>query len=479
LASSFADIGMPIHIQGRVILGIIIGTSFGMYAAASENQFFLAATLHVLLAFLYRVEAAHPEVSHNQTHFRRCADVTMLGLSALAITESLASEMAKPYLIFVHLTLQAHHWLAACGMGIPNCPEGPVLRTFGLVTGGIVLVWRTVFPSLSSTGLPDLAFVFIAGALGAQVVLHVVRCDTKLRDHKTDLGTFAAHFLLCASQDQDHPFVAAAAYAALVGGLAREGAQAAPVFFCWPLGLQSMALFLGPLMSGPGMWVVALCIALWRLPKYSIHHKYLEEKQSVELDTFHQQRTQCQVRLLDHSDRQILTEAMRDTIWHALPARLRLRDWCLHYCFERDGAGLSQLFRKLKSLSRRSQHAGCILLVKDEDNGVCGAYASTPWEPQSGSFGTGETFVFSFPGPVPGKVWHWERTDECFLMAGGGDSGFLAVGGGDSEMGQGAALWLDHELRRGSSSPSFTFGSECLARKSMFNVLQVEVWVFA
>jgi len=350
----------------------------------------------------------------------------------------------------------------------------------------IVLVWRAVFPHwFVSTGLSDAVLVFLVGALGMQVLLHLGKAtlEGRIRAHGVEMAAFVAHCVLSLRQEL---FVGAAVYVVLVAAIARGGLQPVPLFFAWPLALHTLAM-LAPSLAVPLLWGVAGGVALWRTPRNKKHDgedfvsptapgSLGAASTAVELDTFHAPHLTCEVRLLDGCDSQILTEHMRDRIWEALPLRLRLRSWCLRYCFERDGAGLTNLFRSLKALNRRSHSAGCILLVKDEDGGVCGAYASTPWEPQTGSFGTGETFVFSFPNSNPsGQVFTWQRKDELFphndvfLMANAGDKAFLGVGAGA----QGPALWLDQGLRHGSSSPCTTFNSASLTSKQAFKVVQV------
>ena len=188
----------------------------------------------------------------------------------------------------------------------------------------------------------------------------------------------------------------------------------------------------------------------------------------------------CSARMLGGSPNQVLTEKMMHMIWTRLPMRLRLRDWEMVYSFEGDGAGINQMYRKLRGLSRRAAGAGCLLLVRQESGDVCGAYASQPWVPHIGAFGTGETFVFHFADPkmdpeaTQGRIYTWARTNDFFLTASGGDTPSIGVGGGDG----GYALYLDHSLLHASNSSSATFQSPPLAKVGTFKVLQAEVWAF-
>ena len=70
---------------------------------------------------------------------------------------------------------------------------------------------------------------------------------------------------------------------------------------------------------------------------------------------------------------------------------------------------------------------------------------------------------------VTGK-YGWTKDNHHFVLA-SHDS--LAFGGGGA-----FALYLDSSLEFGSSHPSPTFGSQCLAGASEFKVIKVEVWGF-
>jgi len=288
------------------------------------------------------------------------------------------------------------------------------------------------------------------------------------------LSSFYTHALAMLYLDPPASTVAAV-YSALVAGSAIETPNVISNIG-WPLGLAFLYIIQGPKWSTPTLvWVIAVGIAVWRTPRR--HGRGGDDAaQGVEMENL--EHITCSARMLDTDESQILTRGMMTAIWEKLPMRLKLRDWALTYCFDRDGAGLPQLFRKLRGLNRRSHVAGCLLLVKEESGSVCGAYASTPWEPQSGFFGTGESFVFSFPDPesdLKGGVYPWARTNDCFLTASAGEKSYIGVGGGD---GGGYALWLEGSLRNGASSACKTFGSPPLASQGTFNVLQVEAWAF-
>lgn len=93
-----------------------------------------------------------------------------------------------------------------------------------------------------------------------------------------------------------------------------------------------------------------------------------------------------------------LTRALAEEIRLLLPSRLQLvDDWKLAYSLERDGASLSTLYHCCEEVSRRSQRAGYVLVVRDSSaiNGaIFGAYLTDAPKPSAHYFGTGECFLW-------------------------------------------------------------------------------------
>jgi len=405
-------------------------------------------------------------------------DVVSLGCTVVALAQGLATELVRPYLLLLVLSIQVYYWLWACGLGIADVVE---MRGPYLLCVAMALVWRALLPHmLIATGVADGALTLVTGALMVQVMLHLLQGlrNGSLRGKGPELFTFAIHALLClAVHDEENLIVVAAMFTTLVGGLAGPGQRdRMSTLLVWPLGLHSISFALRNSHAATVLWVLAGMLAVCRTP----HRKGRiaepsgggEEDDGIPMETH--MPVECHAHMVDTCPSQILDEAMQHRIWQEFPMRLKLREWRLCYCFERDGAGLPQLFRKLHELPPRAHGSGCLLVVKDVAGWVFGAYASVPFEPQAGCFGTGETFVFTFPKQGAPALYKWTRTNHLFLAANGGDTSFIGVGGGD----QGYALWLDHGLCNGSSSSCETFGSPCLASRPLFDVLKVEVWVF-
>jgi len=149
----------------------------------------------------------------------------------------------------------------------------------------------------------------------------------------------------------------------------------------------------------------------------------------------------------------------------SLPSRHRQSAWALQYSTRRHGISLHTLYR-------RSPPAPTLLLVRDSNGYVFGAFTPEGWHVGTRFFGTGETFVFQLK---PHRVaWRWKRATgdlerNDYFMFGAPES--LAVGGGGH-----FALFLQEDLLRGSSGISATFGNGCLASANEFTVGQVELW---
>ncbi|KAK3320026.1 oxidation resistance protein 1 [Cercophora scortea] len=214
------------------------------------------------------------------------------------------------------------------------------------------------------------------------------------------------------------------------------------------------------------------------------------------------------------ADARLLTPAIAEEIRIMVPARLTIADeWNLVYSLDQDGASLATLYEKCAVY--RGQRLGFVLVVKDCEGGIFGAYLSDPPHPAPKYFGTGECFLWrasvmaSLPPPpsedttaltgrtttisssnnhsllsphTPGnslphppsirfKAFPYSGVNEYYMLC---EQHFLSVGAGDGKYG----LWLDDSLEKGISSTSQTFGNERLSDEGeKFGILGVEVWV--
>nr|XP_031543706.1 TLD domain-containing protein 2 isoform X4 [Vicugna pacos] len=101
-----------------------------------------------------------------------------------------------------------------------------------------------------------------------------------------------------------------------------------------------------------------------------------------------------------------------------LPPRLTGRSWSLAFCTSRDGFSLRSLYRQMEG------HSGPALLVlRDQDGQMFGAFSSSAIRLSKGFYGTGETFLFSFYPQL--KVFKWTGRNSFFVK---GDLDSLMMG---------------------------------------------------
>ncbi|XP_054859538.1 nuclear receptor coactivator 7 isoform X2 [Eublepharis macularius] len=147
-----------------------------------------------------------------------------------------------------------------------------------------------------------------------------------------------------------------------------------------------------------------------------------------------------------------------------LPARVQGYPWRLVYSTQEHGTSLKTLYRKSVSLD-----SPVLLVIKDMDNQIFGAYATHPFRFSDHYYGTGETFLYTF-NPLF-KVFKWSGDNTYFIN---GDVTSLELGGGDGRFG----LWLDADLYHGRSNSCSTFNNDTLSKKEDFVVQDIEVWTF-
>ncbi|XP_075410713.1 nuclear receptor coactivator 7 isoform X2 [Tenrec ecaudatus] len=147
-----------------------------------------------------------------------------------------------------------------------------------------------------------------------------------------------------------------------------------------------------------------------------------------------------------------------------LPARVQGYPWRLAYSTLEHGTSLKTLYRKSASLD-----SPVLLVIKDMDNQIFGAYATHPFRFSDHYYGTGETFLYTFSPNF--KVFKWSGENSYFIN---GDISSLELGGGGGRFG----LWLDADLYHGRSNPCSTFNNDILSKKEDFIVQDLEVWTF-
>ncbi|CAJ1078047.1 nuclear receptor coactivator 7 [Xyrichtys novacula] len=166
--------------------------------------------------------------------------------------------------------------------------------------------------------------------------------------------------------------------------------------------------------------------------------------------------------LSDTSD--LLQDTHIEKLACRLPARVQGYPWRLAYSTVRHGTSLKTLYRSLAEVD-----SPVLLVIKDMDNQIFGAFSTHPFRVSEHCYGTGETFLYSFCPEI--KVYRWTGENSYFVK---GNIDSLQMGGGGGQLG----LWLDAELYRGTTTKCATFNNQPLSAQQDFNIHSLEVWTF-
>jgi len=169
----------------------------------------------------------------------------------------------------------------------------------------------------------------------------------------------------------------------------------------------------------------------------------------------------------------VLTVELADMIRPHFPALARLpRSWSLLYSLDQHGISLKTLY------SRCEDHlSGMLLVMKDSDDAVFGAWMGEGIHPSKGSyFGSGESFLWQLKSNNGLKVFKWTGKNDYFALC---ESDYISFGGGEGRYG----LYLDDTLSDGSSANCPTFDNEPLCSPGprqggsvRFECVGLEVW---
>lgn len=174
-----------------------------------------------------------------------------------------------------------------------------------------------------------------------------------------------------------------------------------------------------------------------------------------------------------------LTKNVAGELRSLLPQRLQLRDtWHCIYNLDQHGVSLATLYSKCHEYrDKLSERPGFVLIVKDNNGSIFGAFVNEYFRPSKSYYGNGECFLFKTQvlqqGGLRFKAFPWTGLNDYQIYC---TSEFISVGGGDGKYG----LWLDDRLEKGLSSTTLTFGNEALSNDAEdgrpFAVQTVEVW---
>uniref|UniRef100_A0A915APS6 Oxidation resistance protein 1 n=1 Tax=Parascaris univalens TaxID=6257 RepID=A0A915APS6_PARUN len=173
---------------------------------------------------------------------------------------------------------------------------------------------------------------------------------------------------------------------------------------------------------------------------------------------------------------QILDQSMIRQIMEILPVRAEGYPWVNIYSSEKHGFSLSTFYRKMMEWDE--EMSPILLIIRDCEENVFGAIASTRLLPSEHFFGTGDScllFKFVTDPDTNEKELHsfaWTGDNQYFVKA---SKDSLSMGAGGGHYG----LWLDADLNHGRSLRCQTFDNEPLAGdREDFNIQFLEAFGF-
>ncbi|KAL8139615.1 hypothetical protein V2J09_005636 [Rumex salicifolius] len=148
----------------------------------------------------------------------------------------------------------------------------------------------------------------------------------------------------------------------------------------------------------------------------------------------------------------------------SLPNIVRGCQWVLLYSTLKHGISLRTLIRKSADLN-----GPCLLITGDVKGAIFGGLLDGPLRPSAKRKyqGSIQTFVFTTIYGQP-RIFRPTGVNRYYYMC---LNDLLAFGGGGN-----FALSMEEDLLNGSSGPCETFGNECLAKDSDFELKNVELW---
>jgi len=154
-----------------------------------------------------------------------------------------------------------------------------------------------------------------------------------------------------------------------------------------------------------------------------------------------------------------------EIIYSWIPLPTKLQDPVLLYDSSVDGFNLNTL------IQRSYSHRPTLLIVKDSNQFVFGAYVTAEWKFQPNPFGDNKMFLYTIhPSP---EVFHaLPESNEHFIKL-TQVTGFK-IGDGS----EGPGLHIDNELWKGYTNHSSTYNNGILASGQEFAVMAMELWGF-
>lgn len=158
----------------------------------------------------------------------------------------------------------------------------------------------------------------------------------------------------------------------------------------------------------------------------------------------------------------VLSAAIASRLRAFLPPLARLEaTWTLLYSLDQHGISLSTLYKRCANPADEDTPRLALLVVRDADDGVFGAFVPDGVVMHRRYYGSGESFLWRTTR-APGtdedgvQVYRWTGKNTYVALC---EPAFISFGGGDGHYG----LWIDSTLFDGSSARCPTFDNDVLS----------------
>ena len=130
-----------------------------------------------------------------------------------------------------------------------------------------------------------------------------------------------------------------------------------------------------------------------------------------------------------------------------------------------DGCALKTFYDKCQEINNS------ILVVKDDDNNIFGAYASERFEPTKNFMGTGECFLFTYFKGNKIHVFNSTGINRFYMYC---DDKQICFGCSDDYF----SLSLTNDFLEGYTQTTQTYQNLPLSSKDKFTIVRLELWTF-
>ena len=130
-----------------------------------------------------------------------------------------------------------------------------------------------------------------------------------------------------------------------------------------------------------------------------------------------------------------------------------------------DGCALRSFYNKCENVNNS------IIVVKDDEGNVFGAYASEAFKPQFTFYGTGECFLFTFYKDNRIQIYNSTGQNDHYMY---GDNDQICFGCSDDYF----SLALTNDFLSGYSKNTKTYDNESLNKRDKFTIVKLELWTF-